>query len=207
MAIVTRAAKGSALTYGELDGNFTDLDARTSIGWQSSPGSIDTSGIGNPPTKVAYKGLFQANKFDPTFQQEFTVTFHMPHDYVPGTPIVPHGHILSDTASTGVVRWGFDMTWASGFNANLGGTPTGEQIFSAPATMYIEVNMTAAYQDTQLILEYPTPIYLTGLDSESVFIMRVFRDAAHINDTYPDGVYLLRVGLYYQCQGFGSVNR
>ena len=31
MTITTRASKGSALTYGELDGNFTDLDGRVTI--------------------------------------------------------------------------------------------------------------------------------------------------------------------------------
>jgi hypothetical protein len=32
MTITTRASKGSALTHTELDGNFTDLDARSADG-------------------------------------------------------------------------------------------------------------------------------------------------------------------------------
>jgi hypothetical protein len=195
MAIVTRAIKGSALSYGELDGNFIDLDSRTTVGWQNLNGDMNIAGIPSPPTMSVYQGVYLPS-FDPDNIQECTVVFHMPHDYIPGTDIYPHGHFMSATNGTGTLRWGFTLSFANEGDA-----------FTTPGTSYVEHTMTAGMKDVHHLVETPTPVSIPTLSYDSIVFMRVWRDATHVNDTYPDPIFLVQVDLYYQSQGFGTVAR
>jgi hypothetical protein len=165
--------------------------------------------MSNPPTIGSYKGIVQVMQLDPGATQEVTVRYHIPKNYVAGTDIYPHAHIMSATASSGVVRIGFTYVWANEYDAHAAslGPPTALQTFGTPATIYSEVTFNAGCQDAQMIAEVTGPVTLTGLEEDSVILMRVFRDAVHINDTYPDPVFLLYADLYYQCQGFGNPYR
>ena len=192
--------------YGQVDGNFLELDNRTKVAWQNLRGQMSVAGVSNPPTTVAYRGI-PLNNYGPDTMCECAVIFHIPHDYVVGTDIYPHGHVLTSTASTGVVRWGFDLTYAQEFDANVGGTPTAGNAFFAPVTAYVNMTMQANYQDVHLLMEDPAPVTLPGLGPDSLILMRVFRDAPNVADTYPDGVFLMNVDLYYQSQGFGTAAR
>lgn len=207
VAIVTYSGKGSALTWAEGDSNFTELDTRTAVGWKNLVGTVDITGLANPPTKVSFKG-FPLNRYDPDNLQECTVLFQMPHDYVSGTDIYPHGHVVTSTTSTGVIRWGFDLTYAADFDATAGiGSPNAGQIYFSPFISYVEMTMLSTYQDAHLTMSTGGGVTLPGLQADSVILMRVFRDATHVNDTYPDGVFLTHIDLYYQAQGFGTSTR
>lgn len=203
--IVLRTVKGSALTYGEEDGNFQELDRRTAAGKQNLRGQIDLSGVVNPPTMSAYNGV-PLMSFSADTVQLAPVRLHLPHDYVAGTSITPHGHVLTSTASAGVVRWGFTFLWANEYDDAdvVAGPPTADQKFQSLGTAYVEQVLSANDQDVHRVVSSPVPISLPLLKPDAVILMTVFRDSAHINDTYPDPMFLTYVDMYYQSQGFGT---
>lgn len=203
MAIVTRSGLGRALTWAEEDNNFSELNTRTITGWQNLNGDIRV-GTTTPPTYVDYKGI-QLLSFDSSTNQEVSVQFHLPHDFVSGSDIYLHSHVVSPTASVGTVRWGFSMMhageWATGDP-----TPTADQYFSTPTTLYGENYKTALDQDLHRLV-MTNPLNIPALLPDNIILCRYWRDAIHANDTYPDPVFLLYVDLYYQSQKFGTVNR
>lgn len=205
-SLVYRGTQGHDLTYGQVDGNFAELDRRTAQAWQNLRGQVDLSGVGNPPTMSAYNGV-PIMAFSHGIVQVAPVTLHMPHDYVAGSDIYPHGHIFVASANTGVIRWGFTMLWANEYDAaDWASPPRADQKFQSLGTTYVEYTVRATDQDAQIVVSTPTPISLPLLQPDAVLLMSVFRDGTHVNDTYPDQVFLTYVDLYYQSQGFGSTD-
>ena len=210
MAITTRTGKGSQLTWAEMDNNLTELNTRTQIGWQNLNGTVERSGIANPPNKYNFLGAFQLDCFDPDNEQEIACKFHIPHDYVVGTPIYPHGHMTVHTASTGTVRWGFAIAYAYEFDTAVDTPPPpAGSVYTLLGTNYVNMPILASYQNVHLLLEGTDAngMTLPGLAPDSVIMMRVFRDATNIADTYPDGICLTHIDLYYRSQNFGSANK
>jgi len=115
MTIVTRAGKGSALTWTELDGNFTDLAGRTNEAWQMD-GLEPTlrDGLGNPAQLVDFKGGTFVLSFSGTAMEEAFLNWDVPLEWAPGTDLYAAIH-WSPGASTaaGNVRWGFEFTTAA----------------------------------------------------------------------------------------------
>lgn len=56
MTITTRAGKGSALTHNELDGNFTDIDARLKLADLSRSGMADYNDLATATVPLSYTG-------------------------------------------------------------------------------------------------------------------------------------------------------
>lgn len=206
MAIITSTSKGLPLTPAEADANLTELDSRTAIKWQNLRSNIITDGISNAPPVRLFNNTLYMRAFSPTTEQEITALFHMPKDYIGGTDIYPHGHVCTETASTGVVRWGFTISWANEFESG-GGVPASDQYFSTPQTFYVEQTVVATDQIAHVIVESASPLSIPALMPDSIILMRIFRDATHANDTYPDEISLAMVDFYYQSQGFGETYR
>jgi len=204
--LVYRSTKGSALTYGEMDGNLLELDNRTKEAWNHLRGNIAIGGA-NPPTNALYQGLVYLNWYDPDNMNECTASFALPMDYVAGTDIYPHGHIVSQTASVGTVRWGFTITWANPYTPDdtaNNRTPRADQIFCTPFTVYKENYKQAWDQNLHREAFVDTPISLPLIQPHAVILIRVFRDATHPNDTYPDPVALVAFGINHKAFGPGA---
>jgi hypothetical protein len=208
MALIYESVKGSSLTKEEGDANILELDTRTSEKWQNEKGIIAVIGLSNPATFQPFKGIPVLN-FLPDTISTATVFFHMPKDYVPGTDIYPHGHVLTDIASSGTVRWGFSITYANDYDAidRLAGPPNTDQVFPDPVTTYVEHEVLTTYQFAHMIVEPTLPMSVPTLKPDSVLLMSVWRDGVHANDTYPDDIFLTSVDIYYRSQGFGEVDR
>lgn len=208
MTIVTRASKGSALTWAEMDSNWTEFDRRTTAGYGSIPAAIDTTGAGiiSPPTKTLYLGVVQLNSFDPDTPQQFTLNWLMPNDYIAGTTIYPRAIFISSTGAVGTVRFGFVISYADEYDPTLTpGNPAANQKFSTPFSGAIELPFTAAMQDACYHSVLPGGLPLP-LNPRSAVIANGYRDATHINDTFPDPIYLLAIDIAYQAQTFGEAN-
>jgi hypothetical protein len=39
----------------------------------------------------------------------------------------------------------------------------------------------------------------TDLETDAIILSRIYRDAEHPNDTFPDSIFLLFVDIHYQC--------
>jgi len=135
MTIVTRAGKGSPLTWPELDGNFTDLAGRTDVAWMMD-GLEPTlrDGVGNPAELATFRGNTLAYRFVPGSVMETYVNWDVPFNWAPGTDLYAAIH-WSPAASTntGTVRWGLEFTTAA-VNGTFGDT----------STFFIESNVATA---------------------------------------------------------------
>lgn len=199
MALLTRAAKGSALTYGEVDGNWTELERRVGDGWQDLVMSVNVGGGANSPTWNQFRNGIYAYAFSPTTMNECWSQFHLRHDFKWGTMCYPHVHFSSNTTNTGTVRWGIEWTYARRADS-VGGDNTGVIDFPATQTIYIEHEILSGEQYRHQVTEPAdgNGIPGTGLETDGLILTRFFRDATHINDTFPDDVYLLTVDIHHE---------
>ena len=194
-ALLTRTAKGSALTYAEMDTNLTAIELRTAQGWNDLVQDVTVRSGSNAPSPTIFIGGISAYEFSPTTMNECFVNFHMRHDYIAGTMVYPHVHWSHNTDAAGVVRWGFEYTLARRNDS------TGNVTFASPSTLYIEHTVTLGETYQHNVNEAADGLGISGTDlqEDALILCRVFRDATHANDTYPDPIHLLTVDIHYEC--------
>ena len=117
----------------KASGHGLKLDPVTpSFGFKDLVGAINIRGTGGTnPNLAVYRGGIKQFQF--SVADEAWVEFHVPHDYVPGTPMFIHAHWSHiDTGVTGgSVTWGFETTYAKGYN---------QEQFSAPVSPTVAQN-------------------------------------------------------------------
>jgi hypothetical protein len=204
MAIITRNGKGSELTYTELDGNFTQLDTRTiDLGWRDLIMGVDVKNTGaNIPTLQNFRdGIFLWG-FDPDSNQEVYCQAHIDHDYAMGTVMYPHVHFSVNVTNTGTVRWGIEYTLARRHDS------TGQTHFPASTTVYVEHDVDGdPYAHYVAEVSLANTIPATHLEVDTVILFRVFRDASHVNDTFPGTAYLITTDIHYQVDRYATLNK
>lgn len=171
-------------------------------GWSEYLSSITSGRVAgaNVPTFTTYRNGINAYAFSPTSMNEVWVNFHINHDFKLGTAIYPHIHWSPTTTNTGTVRWGIEYTIAKGHQ---------QSNFGATTTVYVEQTVSAANQYGHYIAEVSDvdAISSAELEVDAVVLARVFRDAAHANDTFPDAVAGLFVDLHVQIDRVSTLNK
>lgn len=154
-----------------------------------------TTGSGTP-TLAAFRGGLYAYSFSQTTMNELFFDVQLPHGWVPGTALHPHIHWSpGNSTNTGVVRWGLEYAWANAVN------PPGN-VFPAPTTVYVEQAAGGTpYQ--QQIASFPA-IDGAGMRLSSVLLCRLFRDAAHVNDTFTTGAFGISSDFHHLVSSVGS---
>lgn len=194
MAIVYRQSQGTPLTWGQLDGNFADLAARTDEAWAMD--GIEPSvreGLGNPAELKQFYGGIYAYAYAPNALSESYTNWDVPFNWAPGTDLYLAFHWSpGSSAATGTVRWAIEYTGAF-VNGN----------FFAPITEYYNSphNMSDPYMHHQ---EISTPFPGSQAQQNMRFLLRIFRDGAHPDDTFPDDAFLVGVDFYYKVNKFGT---
>jgi hypothetical protein len=159
-------------------------------GWEDLESSFVSAKVAgaNVPVFASFVGGINAFQFSATLLKEvFMMPLHVPHDYKPGSFIYHHIHWSPDDTSTGVVRWGLEYSIAKGH---------GQQAFPAPTTIYLEQAGNGTAKAHQII-EDTVGIKL-DIEPDSLILMRVFRDAAHTNDTYTGSAWGHFMDAHYQ---------
>jgi hypothetical protein len=169
------------------------------LGWNDLKSSFSgAKAIGlNVPTHADFMGNIKAYNFSASSMQElFMQPLHVDHDYKPGSLMYPHIHWSPDDTNTGVVRWGIEYSIAMGH---------GQQAFPSPTTLYLEqAGSGTAYMHQ--IIEDTAGINL-NVEPDSLVIMRVFRDAAHANDTYTGVAWGHMLDMHYQSDRKNTINK
>lgn len=194
MTIVYRQTKGSALSYAELDGNFSDLAGRTDLSWVMD-GLEPTlrDGVGNPCELATFVGNTTAYQFVNGSVSEAFVNWDVPFNWATGTDLYAAIHWSPrESTATGNVRWGFEFV-----SAPVNGTfPTSTTFFyvlgAADGTAYRHIQSVSA--------PYPG----ASVVPNQRFLIRVFRDGADPADTFPADAYMVGVDFYYQVNKFGT---
>jgi hypothetical protein len=167
--------------------------------WRDITGDISVRGSGaNNPAWTSFRAGLFAYEFSASQMKEVWLTFHIPHDYVPGSPLHLHVHWVDANGNppdAGVVRWGFEYSYADGHNTAA---------FPTTATVYVEQapNMNRwqhMIAETDALAITPTV--------DGLLMVRIFRDATHINDTNVDAVHLLTADVHYMSSNLGTVDK
>lgn len=156
-------------------------------------------GAGTTPVWSVWRNSIYAWEFGDAQTDELWVTIHITHLYKPGTPIYLHVHWGVKTAVTGTVRWGIEYTVAKGHQ---------QQVFPATTTVYIEQALPSATaannQYMHMIAEMSEAQAIqpsVGVETGSVILVRLFRDATNANDTISAGVHGFLMDAHFEVDG------
>ena len=154
------------------------------------------SGAGiTPPTSIDFVGGINALGFSSTVNQSLGFSSIVNHDVAVGTDFIPFISWSPTTANTGNVRWGITLSAAA----------RGTGVFSNVATIFLEQSAGLTVGQN-LYVAHTNSVFLTPAP-DTVIIGKVFRDATHINDTYPDTAVLNVVAAHYQANALGTPNK
>jgi hypothetical protein len=224
MTILTRAAKGSALSHAEMDNNLEELrdkpdgqvypktqgigikvdTASPTFPWKDLVGVIDRSGAGgNNPTSATYIGNIKQYQF--ATSDECTIEFHLPHDYVVGSHIYIHAHWSHNSASvsTGGITWDIEATYSKGH---------GQAAFSSPITLSLsQTASTTQYHHHLIEAQFSTTggssstLNTTNLEPDGLILVRCVL-ASNTMSAATDP-FLHSVDIHYQTTGLDTKNR
>lgn len=191
IAVSGSAKFASGLTVPKTTntGVKVDVDAPT-FGWRDILGDITIRVAGaDDPTFSVFRGNIRAFEFSATLMKEAFLVYHIPHDYVPGTDIYFHTHWANAAAvpNTGNVIWGFEYSYAKGYN---------QEAFPAASTVTVTQACPATrYQHN---IAETAAVTIAGLEIDGLVLVRVYRDGAAGGDTCTDSAFLFTADLHYQ---------
>lgn len=193
MAIILRGTKGAPLTFAEGDANFAELDARTAVGWAMD--GLEPSvreGAGNPAELSVFRNGVVAYSYVPNAMTESFTNWDVPFGWHPGSDLYLAFHWSpGSSTATGSVRWGIEYT-----GAQVNGT-----FFQTITEYYDAASDGTAYKHYQTV---STPFPGNQAQQNMRFLIRIFRDGAAQQDTFPDPAFLIGVDFYYQVSRFGT---
>lgn len=224
MAIITRAAKGAALSHAEMDTNLTDardglalqvpkaqgegirVDSlgTPSFGWHDAIGmlTVDEAGV-NKANMAVFRNAILARQF--LTASEAYVSIHMPHDYLMGTDIFFHFHWAqaSATVTGGSLTWGAEYTYAKGHEQQA--FPNSKLFTIAEAadtTQYMHHITEGALSVSG---GSSSQIDTADLEPDGIIHARVYLDSNDLTDsvTVPDP-FLFFVDMHYQSTGVAT---
>jgi len=153
----------------------------------------------NAPTWATFRNGISAYEFSAGTMNELWITFHIKHDYADGTKVYPHIHWgVNTTTATGTVRWGMEYTVAKGHD---------QAAFPATTTIYLEYTFTENKQYQHFVTEATDAQAFSAFEADTLILMRIFRDAAHANDTFADTVFGFTADIHFQTDRQSTPNR
>ena len=201
--LITLAGKGAPLTPTEADANMNLLETRTGDGWADIVSEFFTRSGPASPGVSQFRGGIYLLEFSDTDTLEAFANFHIPHAYKPNTMIYPHVHFSVQSNNAGVVRWGFEYTFARRHDS------TGLRVFPATSTIYIDFTVPANSAYTHFVAEAPQNAGIPGTDIEvdGMVLARVFREPTHPNDTFVGSVWAITSDLHIEVDRHATPNR
>lgn len=175
-------------------------------GWRDLTSAVNAARVtgASEPTFEAFIGTINQYSFSASAMNQVVMNpFHIDHDYMEGTDLFIHIHYATPGTDTGVVRWGLEWTYAKGH---------GQEAFPSSTTYYLE-QAADAVANTHQIVEGTVPGtdviqgIENGIETDGLLICRLFRDAAHANDTCTDKAFALTVDIHYQCDHLATPNK
>lgn len=203
MTITLRNTKGSELTYNELDGNFTDLAARTAQGWNviAVTPEVRPDDVDAPQLTIFRGGIYEYSYFQGQTSSSYT-SFCVPMDYAPGTDLKAAVQWSpGNFTDNGEVRFGMEFVYAWAYGSPS--SPTNHE-FTVPATVY-----TQAPGHTGMTYHHHTKFFEATIPGSEVqpnmrFLIRFFRDGSNPLDTFAGDVFVTGLGFYYQRNKLGQ---
>jgi len=197
VTIVYRNVKGSALSYAELDGNFSDLAGRTDQAWQSvavAPSVL--YGVPSTPELEVWQGGLNAWAYYPDQTMEAYANFTLPYDWATGTGVrFGITWAVGNTTATGNVRFRRESSFGTPGSAFSAAALSGGQAAAVDGTPY------KCYQ-----LYSQVEFYDSSWAPNTTLVNRFFRDGTNVLDTFEQKIYILQFLFFYQRNKFGLPN-
>lgn len=169
----------------------TNTVALNATGWRDLTASGLAIRVGaTAPDLINLFGNLWVYGFDASTIESGYLILHPNHDVKPGSGsggIEVHVHWAPTNTNTGVVRWGFEYSYARGFSVD---------VFPAASTEYLE-QAGSGVANTHQIVDSGL-ITIANYEPDGIILARIFRDATHVNDTYTGDAALLSVDIHYQ---------
>jgi len=195
------------LVLPKTSGNGIQVDTQTpTFPWADMLGSIVVQGIagGNTPTWATYRSGLKQWQF--TVNDEVWTSFHLPHDYLPGSDVYIHAHwsYIAASMTSGSVTWAFETTVAKGhqqqaFTAPITASAQQTAVVSGSGGQYMhhiaEVQLSSTAPDANQINN-------SSIEPDSVIIVRTYLSANALQGT-PEP-FLHFVDMHYQSTGIGT---
>lgn len=199
--VVVQGGQTKQITAANLLTRAHRPDGSANYGWDDYLGvpDDDPSTGGSTPTWSAFSGNIYGRAFSPTAMKQRQFRFHILHNYASGTPLYLHAHWSPSSTNIGTVRWGFEYIVAKGHS---------QEAFSSPITVYKEQATTGA-NGTHFVAEVSDidAVSSSLLEPDTLLIVRVFRDATHINDTYTGDAFLWNVDAHVRTSQNNTTNK
>lgn len=188
------------MTLDKVPTGGIKIDVATpTFGWHDILGQITIRSIGAAdPTFSVFQGGIRAFEFSATVLKEVYLIYHVPHDYVLGTDVYFHVHWANAAAvpNTGDVIWGFEYSYAKGYD---------QEAF--PASTTVTVTQACPATQYQHNIAETTAVTIAGMEPDGVIMCRVYRDAAAAGDTCTDSAFLLMADVHYQSTNIATKGR
>lgn len=168
-------------------------------GWRDLEGTIDTrTGSTNPTWTIIGAGPFYAYAFDYTpTQDEAFITYHIPHDIVPGADIHFHIHWMTNGTSTNTVKFECTYTHAKGFD---------QEAFSTTGTQF-NLEQAASGTAYQHMVVESDAVTIPGLTEPDGLILLHFKRVTNGGTDNADTVYVLEADIHYQSTNASTPGR
>lgn len=201
--LTTASGKGAPLTPTEADANLTAIETRTGDGWADVVSELFIRDTPAAPIAQPFRGGVVLFDFVAGDMREVYANFHVPHSWKPGTMIYPHMHFSTDNSGSGTVRWGFEYTWARRH------VSTGQTAFPTTSVIYVDQVIDANHEYTHFVTEPAegNGIVGTGLEVDSMILMRIFRDGGSAADTFPGSIFGITADLHIEVDRASTPNR
>ena len=179
----------------------TNIYEGDTYGWRDNITDINPRSGTSAPTWTLFRNGIYFYAFPTNAMREVFANYHIDHDYAPNTPLYPHIHFTVNTTNSGTVRWGFEWTFAKGHQ---------QEAFPETQTIYVNqvINGTTdQYKHFVTEVQDVQAIPGTDIEVDGIISMRIFRDATHPDDTYPDNAFGIMADLHYKAGRFSTRNK
>jgi hypothetical protein len=200
-APILRSEKGAPLTSSEIDGNWSLVQERTGEGWFDNVSQLylrDTEFSADP---APFIGGISLRRFAPGQMREAFAEFHIPHIWKAGTMQYPHVHFTTLSSAAGTVRWGFEWLFARTQRSNAF-----TQYPETTQIIYMEQVIPPNSERTHFVVEAAEGLGIPPevLEVDGMLLARLFRDGAHVNDTFEQDVFGITVDLHTETDRYAT---
>ena len=179
--------------------------------WKDLLGQILVRDTGaTAPTLSTFRGG-QIQQYAFAVNDVVGFTFHIPHDYKPGSDIFIHTHWAHNgTAVSGNMTWTYYATFAKGFSQEIFPAEVTGTITTATTNIATTPRWSHRVSEVQLTAAAPSA---SQIDSDlievdgMIFVQLVCTAIPTITGGAPNEPFLFGVDLHYQANHFGTKNK
>jgi|GEM_PF-3999942 len=107
---------GTGIQLGRFEDGPAPGGLLANFGWRDITSEVSTRGVVATDPTFTQVGSSEFRFYRFAINKLVWFNFHIPHDYLPSSPVHFHVHWFTDDAATGLVTWQWTYAYAKGFN-------------------------------------------------------------------------------------------